>query len=104
MKLFKPVFVLMIALCAVNAADEPPKEKLPEGVSVVAIEARPQRVELKHKFDYRQLLISGKLDSGETVDLTRMAKATVSGSAVSVSSDGLIRAKEDGSAKISYSF
>jgi hypothetical protein len=86
------------------AVDEAASEKLPEGVSVVAIEARPAVVELKHKFDYRQLLITGKLDSGETVDLTRMGKGSVDGAAVSVSADGLVRAKVDGSGKITYSF
>src|SRR5437867_1438056 len=90
----------LAALVANVRGDESAAEKLPEGVAVVAIEARPAAVELKHKFDYRQLLIAGKLDSGETVDLTRMAKASLEGTAVTVSLDGLVRAKEDGSAKI----
>jgi len=38
------------------------------------------------------------------VDLTRMGKASVDGAAVSVSADGLVRAKEDGTGKITYSF
>jgi hypothetical protein len=80
------------------------QETLPAGLKVVAIEAQPAAVELTHKFDYRQLLILGKLESGETVDLTRMATAASPGSAVSVSSDGLVRAKADGSEEISFSF
>ena len=40
----------------------------------------------------------------ETVDLTRMAKAAASGKAVSVSSDGLLRASEDGAASVTYSY
>src|SRR5262249_54641162 len=83
---------------------EPASEKLPDGVSVVAIEARPAVVELKHKFDYRQLLITGKLDSGETGDLTRMGKASVDGAAASVAAGGLVRGKEEGAGKITYSF
>jgi hypothetical protein len=104
MTLSQVAFVLAISFAALAIAEEPASEKLPVGLSVVAIEARPIEVELKHKLDYRQLLITGKLDSGETVDLTRMGKAVVDGAAVSVSADGLVRAKEDGSAKISYSF
>ncbi len=94
----------LAALVANVRGDDAPQEKLPEGASVVAIEARPAAVELKHKFDYRQLLITGKLDSGETVDLTRMAKASSQSAAVSVSEDGLVRAKEDGTGKITYAF
>src|SRR5262245_13276347 len=67
-------------------------EALPEGLKMVAIEARPASIELKHKFDYRQLLLTGKLESGESVDLTRMATLAQPGKAVSVSSTGLVRA------------
>src|SRR5947199_6210588 len=72
-------------------------ETLPAGLAVVSIEARPAAVELRHKFDYRQLLITGKLQTGETVDLTRMATVAQQGAAVSVSADGLVRVKGDGS-------
>src|SRR5437870_1922783 len=86
---------LAALVCQVRGEDTA-AEKLPPGTAVVAMEARPAAVELTHKFDYRQLLIAGKLDSGESVDLTRMAKPSVDGAAVSVSADGLVRAKEDG--------
>src|SRR5436190_23083326 len=69
-------------------ANESAAEQLPPGLKVISIEARPATVELKHKFDYRQLLITGKLQSGEMVDLTRMAKASQESSAVTVSTDG----------------
>src|SRR5438093_7840460 len=95
------ITALALAALVANArGDDTAAEKLPEGVAVVAIEARPAAVELKHKFDYRQLLIAGKLDSGEMVDLTRMAKASLEGTAMTVSVDGLVREKDDGSAKI----
>ena len=111
MKLNQPLCILCwasaLVLCGlvlcVQGQDET-KETLPVGLRVVAIEAQPAAVELKHKFDYRQLLITGKLESGETVDLTRMAQASSPGTAVSVSNDGLVRAKADGSEEIVYSF
>src|SRR4051794_24782312 len=78
------------------------EESLPAGLKVTSIEARPAVVELKHKFDYRQLLITGKLQSGETVDLTRMAKASQESSAVSITPDGLVRAKADGGDKLTF--
>src|SRR4051794_35712689 len=100
-------WVTALALTALVVAvrgEEAAQEKLPDGLKVVSIEARPAAVELKHKFDYRQLLINGKLESGETVDLTRMAKATQESSAVTVSVDGLVRAKADGNGMLSFSF
>jgi hypothetical protein len=100
-------WITALALAAIVATvrgEEASKESLPDGLKIVSIEARPAAVDLKHKFDYRQLLITGKLDSGETVDLTRMAKATQESAAVTVSPDGLVRAKADGSDKLSFSF
>src|SRR4051812_47900976 len=87
-----------------SPADDSAAEKLPTGLKVVSIEAKPAAIELKHKFDYRQLLISGKLQSGETVDLTRMAKVVEEAPAVTVSADGLVRAKADGAGKLKFSF
>lgn len=101
--------VSVVQLCficgslAALAAD-PAVEKLPDGLVVVALEARPEGVELKHKFDYRQLLIVGKLASGESVDLTRIAKPTHSGEAVTVSADGLVRANQDGATQVTYAY
>jgi hypothetical protein len=111
MKLNQPLCILcwvtalaLAGLVLSVRGDEGPREQLPEGLKVVAIEVRPAAVELKHKFDYRQLLITGKLESGETVDLTRMASAAQDGDAVSVSSDGLVRAKSDGSSRLKFAF
>jgi Protein of unknown function (DUF1553)/Protein of unknown function (DUF1549) len=80
------------------------QESLPSGLLILSLESQPASIDLKHKFDYRQLLITGKLASGETVDLTRIAKAANSGDAVTLSADGLVRAKTDGTEKLTYSF
>jgi hypothetical protein len=92
------------ALVATVRGDDPTAEQLPTGLKVVSIEAQPASIELQHKFDYRQVLITGKLASGESADLTRMVKATQEGLAVTVSSDGLVRAKADGTSKLTFSF
>ena len=49
-------------------------EKLPPGAKVVKIEVLPGQIDLKHRFDYRQLLLTGVLASGETLDVTRLAR------------------------------
>lgn len=97
-----PLALALLALAARGA--EVPAESLPAGLNVVAIEASPAAVELKHKFDYRQLLISGKLATGETVDLSRMAKPSQTGQAVTVTNDGLIRAKADGADQVTFTY
>src|SRR6266436_838283 len=97
-------YFLSALISSAARADDSVAERLPPGLKVISIAAQPATVELKHKFDYRQLLIAGKLDSGETVDLTRMAKAAQESSAVTVSADGLVRAKADGSDKLTLSF
>src|SRR5688572_20784561 len=111
MKLNRPLCILCwvtaLALSAIALnvrGEEAAAEKLPDGLNVVAIEVRPAAVELKHKFDYRQLLVSGKLSTGETVDLTRLATPSQSGAAATVSNDGLVRAKADGSEQVTFTF
>src|SRR5688572_26584491 len=94
---------LALALMALVARGQD-AEALPAGLNVVSIEASPAAVELKHKFDYRQLLISGKLATGETVDLTRIAKPASQGAAATVSNDGLIRAKADGTEQVTFTY
>ena len=109
MKLNKPLCVLCwlvsipfaLALMALTARGQ---EQLPAGLNVVSIEVHPAAVDLKHRFDYRQLLVTGKLSSGESVDLTRMATMTHSGKAANISADGQVRAAEDGTDEITYSF
>ena len=96
--------LVLTGLALTVRGEDAPVEKLPAGLTVVSIEARPATIELTHKFDYRQLLISGKLESGETVDLTRMAQASSPGIATTVSKDGLVRAKADGTEEITFSF
>ncbi|HWB14043.1 MAG TPA: DUF1549 and DUF1553 domain-containing protein [Pirellulales bacterium] len=84
-----------------EAAGRPP-EKLPEGRSLLRIEAKPPSVELKHPYDYRQLLLIGELDSGERVDVTRLADAQIPEAIVSLSPNRLVRPKADGSGEIKF--
>ena len=91
---------LALALAALARGEE----TLPAGLNVVALEVRPATVELKQKFEYRQLLVSGKLATGETVDLTRLAKVSQTGKAVTVSADGLVRPAADGADELTFTY
>lgn len=82
----------------------PPAEKVPDGLKIVAVETYPARIELRHRFDYRQILITGKLDTGESVDLTRIAKLAVPAKRVQVSAMGLVRPIADGEEQLTYTY
>lgn len=84
------------------SAQEGSQEKLPEGLQVVALESFPATVELTHRLDYRQLLITGQLASGEVVDLTRMARLSQTPTSVTVSSTGLVEPVQDGAEQLVY--
>lgn len=90
------------AAFAEEAAGRAP-EKLPDGRSLVRIEVTPASVELKTPYDYRQLLVTGELDSGERVDVTRLVQAEVPEAIVSVSPTGQVRPKADGNGEIKFS-
>lgn len=86
---------------AEEAADRKP-EQLPPGRSVVRIEALPASVQLKHPYDYAQLLLTAELDSGERVDVTRMAQLESPAAVANVSPTGMLRPQADGAAELKF--
>jgi hypothetical protein len=111
MKLNRPLCVLCwlvslplaMALIVLTAAAKG-EETLPAGLKVVSLEVSPAKIDLTNRFDYRQVLVTGKLATGEAVDLTRIAQPSQTGKAVTVSSDGLIRAAADGESRVTYKY
>ncbi len=91
---------------AKEAADEAPKatESIPDGRRVTAIEVFPSAVEIADRYRYRQILVTGVLDSGERVDLTRLAELTDANGLVSVSAQGIVRPRKGGEGAIAISF
>ena len=49
-------------------------ESIPAGVRLVSLEAHPSRIDLVHRFDNVQLLLTARTDTGESVDVTRLAQ------------------------------
>ncbi len=98
-----PTLVLAGAFCLAVSATATAQDKVPDGLKVVSLEVRPQAIELKHSLDYRQLLITGRLDSGESIDLTRTAKITA-GDQVTISPEGLVRPAKMGQTQVNISF
>jgi hypothetical protein len=97
--------LVLLAVTAVASAEEAggrTPEKLPDGRSLLRIEATPTSIELKHPYDYRQLLLTGELDTGERVDVTRLVQSEVPEAVVSLSASGQVRPKADGNGVIKF--
>jgi hypothetical protein len=93
-----PIALMLFAISSARG------EELPAGLKVVALELRPTSAELKHRFDYRQILVTGKLATGESVDLTRIAKPQLSGTIATISADGQLRPTGNGAAELTYTY
>jgi hypothetical protein len=89
-------FALLLGLTLAAAAPAQTAEKLPPGRRVAAIEALPAAIDLKNPFDYSQLLLTGVLDDGERIDVTRMAALSYPTQLVKVSPTGQVRPLADG--------
>src|SRR5688572_1151858 len=85
--------LLIAGAGSTHAADEKPQ--LPAGAQLLAIEATPSTIELGNKFEYAQVLLTGKLASGEQIDVTRMATIH-SPECAKITPTGLVRPAADG--------
>jgi len=75
-------------------------EVLPKGASLASLEVVPEEIRLTNRFAYIQLLVTGKLASGETIDVTRMVEPSLSSEIAEVTRSGLVRPKADGKASL----
>jgi WD40 repeat protein len=80
------------------------EESLPSGATVTAIDVQPASIEISRKFGAVQLLVSATLNTGDRVDVTRMATITATGDAVRVTRGGRVHASADGSVAIAVDF
>jgi hypothetical protein len=78
------------------------EEKLPPGTKLLRLHAEPAAITLKNPYEYRQLVLTADLDSGDHVDVTRMAKVEKPANLVSVSERGLVRPLADGSGSLKF--
>ena len=87
----------------VRPVDVVTTEQLPAGSKLVSIDIQPKSIEFAGAFDYAQLLVTGKLASGETPDITRMVKVEFSAPIAVVSPTGLVQPKADGAGQVKVS-
>ncbi|MDF1860942.1 MAG: DUF1549 domain-containing protein [Verrucomicrobiales bacterium] len=72
------------------------KEALPKGRKVTAIEVSPKDITIDSPKAYQQMLVTAKLNTGETADLTRMVKWEFDQSFGKISKTGVFRPFKDG--------
>jgi WD40 repeat protein/mono/diheme cytochrome c family protein len=80
--------------------DRQEKEALPAGAKVSSIQVVPASITLSTPVEYAQILVSAKLATGETVDVTRMAQTQLSMPVVEISRGGLVQGKAEGTATL----
>jgi hypothetical protein len=83
--------VASLLACALPALAAPEPVKLPPGAKIVRVEAFPPAISLANVYDYRQLLLTGYLNTGEQVDLTRSAQISSTTKLVEISPLGIVR-------------
>ena len=87
-------------LAATTPAPPAAKEPLPAESAIVSLSIEPAAIDLKHRYDYAQLVVSGKLASGDTIDVTRMCEFASESPAIQVSATGVARPVADGQTKL----
>jgi WD40 repeat protein len=83
--------------------DETPAEALPVGAKVASLEVQPEAICLCSPFDYAQLVVTARLETGESIDVTRTAEFKVAPDLATVSRGGLVQAKAEGRGELRVS-
>lgn len=78
-------------------------ESLPEGEKLASIEVQPTNIRLAKRHDTAQFIVTGHMESGNVVDVTRLVKVDLSADVATVSPAGLLRSKANGQADLTFS-
>jgi WD40 repeat protein/mono/diheme cytochrome c family protein len=76
------------------------KEQLPPNTSLTGITVFPTQVVLDGSAAYTQVLVTGLLNTGDTVDVTRIGQWTMSGDVATTTQLGRVFAKADGAGEL----
>ncbi len=71
-------------------------ETLPAGVQVMALDVQPAKVVLSGRYAAAQLVITARLSTGDTADVTRIAKLQLDGGVADVTPLGQVRPLRNG--------
>ena len=96
-------FALLAAVTAIFAAEpakmEPAQpEALPKS-PIVSLEVQPNKIDLRSRYESAQIILTAKLASGATADVTRLATWRTSDVTAVVTPSGQVVPKQDGGAR-----
>ena len=91
-----------VAVAELHWTDSPlvQPETLPEGTTIIGLSVAPETIKLTSPFDYSQLLVSATTNTGDVIDVTRIASVQQEGAAVVVTESGFVRANADGNSNL----
>ena len=91
---------------AAKASPEPAlaPEALPDNAKVLDLAIQPTQLRFASPNDYAQLLVTARLESGDTADVTRLVKIAVQPALAEVSPRGVVRPLTNGTGKVFVSF
>ncbi|MEN8774805.1 MAG: DUF1549 domain-containing protein [Akkermansiaceae bacterium] len=79
-------------------------EQIPKGRKVVKLKIVPEdAIRLDNSYRYAQVVVSAELDSGDIIDVTRLAKKLVKGDKATISETGIVRGVSNGKSHIEFS-
>ena len=78
-------------------AKAPVPEALPAGAQVAALEIQPAKIALSGKYEAAQVIVTARLTTGDTVDVTRLAKLQITGDAAEITPTGQVKPLHNGS-------
>ena len=92
-----------LTTASLSGTESNPAAPLPNGTKIEELQINPAAVQLKGRFDYVQLVALAKLSSGDSIDVTRMAKLQLSTDVATVTPHGTLLPQADGSAELQVS-
>jgi len=87
------------AVLQVSAAEDAAKDPN-RSTRVVALEVQPERIELHNRHQYVQLLVSGRTEAGDLVDVTRSVQVVSGEEHLELDERGLVRPTHDGTGQL----
>ncbi|PQO31708.1 DUF1549 and DUF1553 domain-containing protein [Blastopirellula marina] len=93
---------LLLAGFALPGFAEESPNSIPAGKQIEKVTAFPEKLTLEGPFAYAQVLITAHLESGEQVDLTRVAERIAPPAAVTITPEGLVSPVLDGTGELVF--
>lgn len=74
----------------------PAPESLPAGAQIADLDVQPAKVVLTGRYESAQLVVTAKLASGDSLDVTRIAKLKIAGDLAEVTPTGQVKPRRNG--------